>query len=68
MNLKEFFEQLEEGWAGTRGVPDGSGPAPGMSGKGRRMGTCPKREEFDSDEAYEDAMKEWKKKNNIKEE
>ena len=63
MNLKDFFEQLEtEGYEGTRGVPDGSGPAPRMSGKGRRMGNCPKREDFESDEEYEKAMKAWKKK------
>jgi len=33
-----------------------------MSGKGRRMGNCPKIEEFDSEEEYEKALKAWKKK------
>lgn len=68
MELKDTLDKLNkelknEGYKGTRGVPDGSGPGPGLAGKGRRKGNCPKREDYKTDEEYEKALKDWKKKN-----
>jgi len=38
-SLRELLNDiLVEGWAGARGVPDGSGPGPGMTAKGRQQG------------------------------
>lgn len=62
MNLEEFMDkQINEGWKGERGVPDGSGPAPGEAGKGRKIGNCPKREDFETEEEYKKALATWKK-------
>jgi len=35
-------QDVNEGWKGTRGIPDGSGPAPGRMGRG--IGTCNRSE------------------------
>ena len=53
---------MRKGAAGTRGVPDGSGPE-GKGPTGRQLGGCPKREDFESDSEYEKALKEWKAAN-----
>jgi len=36
----KFNRVLQEGWRGTRGVPDGSGPGPGMAGRGMGATGC----------------------------
>jgi hypothetical protein len=53
---------LRKGAAGTRGVPDGSGPD-GKGPTGLRLGGCPKREDFDDEAEYKKAMLRWKEKN-----
>jgi len=60
MTLQKLLDELTESWEVVKGVPDRSGPE--EAGKGRGMGNCPKRKEFDSDEEYEKALKVWKKK------
>ena len=61
MKLKELI--IKEGWKGTRGVPDGSGPSPGMAGKGFRRGGCPKIEDYKTRKEYLKALKKWREKN-----
>lgn len=53
---------LTKGAAGTRGVPDGSGPE-GKGPTGRKKGGCPKREDFKNGFEYNKAMLKWKAKN-----
>jgi len=65
MKLKKLLNKLNselqtEGYKGIRGIPDGSGPSPNMSGRGK--GNCPKLEDFDSKEEYEKELKKWKSK------
>lgn len=60
-NLKEALE-LRKGMAGTRGIPDGSGPN-GNGPTGRRKGMCPLRKDYESDEEYGKAMSKWKASN-----
>jgi hypothetical protein len=54
--------KLFKGKAGTRGVPDGSGPE-GKGPTGRRQGDCPKKEDYDSTFEWRKAYFKWKKKN-----
>lgn len=56
--------QLRKGAKGTRGVPDGSGPE-GEGPTGRRLGNCPKKEDFDNEEDYLKAYKVWQQKKKI---
>jgi hypothetical protein len=74
MDLEKLLKDLDnelttEGYY-IRGSQDGTGPnkdsamaAMGRTGpkSGRKMGNCPDREDFDSDEEYEKAVKKWKK-------
>ncbi len=70
MKLKDFLNQLDEGYDNP-GVQDGTGPYKNSArgekgpGKGKGRGNCPKREEYDSKEEYEKALKKWKEKNEV---
>jgi len=58
--ISKMKKSLMKGKAGTRGVPDGSGPE-GKGPTGRRMPPQkPKREDFDSDETFSQALVRWK--------
>ena len=53
----KFSQVIKEGFKGTRGVPDGSGPGKGEIGRG--LGDCPKREDFKTKKEYNKAFKEY---------
>lgn len=55
------MSRLIKGKAGTRGVPDGSGPE-GKGATGRRQGDCPKKEDYDNTFEWRKAYLKWKKK------
>ncbi len=50
-----------KGIAKIRGIPDGSGPE-GKGPTGKKLGGCPEKEDYESDEEYQNALKEWKKR------
>lgn len=69
MKLDELLKKLAEGF-NQRGVRDGTGPFKGSamasSGRvgprmGRKLGDCPMRNDFKSDEEYNKALAKWKK-------
>lgn len=53
---------LTKGAAGTRGVPDGSGPE-GKGPTGRKKGQYPKRDDYDNEFEFRKACMKWKAKN-----
>lgn len=66
MTFKQFLESYKE-----RGKQDGTGPykdsAMANGGNvgpksGLKKGNCPKREDYDSDESFDEAMKKYKEK------
>jgi len=61
MKLDEVLK-LRKGAKGIRGIPDGSGPE-GKGPTGRRMGGCPKKEDFDNESDYLKAYKKWQTEN-----
>jgi len=61
MKLDDVLE-IRKGAKGVRGVPDGSGPE-GKGPSGRRMGGCPKREDFNKRSDYLKAYKKWQSEN-----
>jgi len=71
-NNKEHKGEKVKKSYNKRGVQDGTGPykdsAIGNKGpsSGRMLGKCPKRENYETEEEYEEAMKKWRKEKSIK--